>query len=64
MRARDKLIFLDNFSTSSWKKFDELSTIFKTEQNTTKCKRDSFSGALRETRETHWERVSHALKVN
>ena len=30
--------------------------------NTMKCKRDSFSGVLGGAKETHWERVSHALK--
>ena len=29
--------------------------------NTMECKWDGFSGALGGTRETHWERVSHAL---
>ena len=31
--------------------------------NTMKCKRDSFSGALDGTRETHWKYVSHRLKI-
>ena len=30
--------------------------------NTMDAKRDNFSGALGGARETHWERVSHALK--
>ena len=31
--------------------------------NTMECKRDSFSSALGGARETHWERVSHALNT-
>ena len=34
----------------------------KTMWNTMECKRDSFSGAVGGARETHWDRVSHALK--
>ena len=31
--------------------------------NTIECDRDSFSGAFGEATETHWERISHALKT-
>ena len=40
-----------------------LSRDIKSMWNTIECKRDGFSGALGGARKTHWERVSHALKV-
>ena len=35
---------------------------FKSMWNTMECKRDRFTGALGGARESHWERISHALK--
>ena len=40
-----------------------LSYDVKSMWNTMECKRDGFSGALGGARETHWECVSHALKI-
>ena len=36
--------------------------MLKSMWNTMECERDSSSGALGGARETHWERISHALK--